>query len=240
MKTKRLWEIDSLRGIAIVMMILYHVLWALNFSGLINFPQINTGLWRIFAYATAFIFIFLVGVSLTLSYSNIKKTHENYLIKYLKRGLFVYSCGLIVTFASYFLYQPNLVYFGILHFIGIGIILAMPFLNLKKMNLIIGSTIIAAGILLYRTATHIPGFILFGTSSTPTLDYFPVLPWFGVILLGIFFGNLLYPDGKRTFKIQDIPFKESLAFLGRYSLIIYFIHAVLIFGAIFIIKQFWL
>ncbi|HAJ33217.1 MAG TPA: hypothetical protein DCK79_07565 [Candidatus Atribacteria bacterium] len=27
-----------------------------------------------------------------------------------------------------------------------------------------------------------------------TVDYFPLLPWVGVVLMGIFFGNLLYPD----------------------------------------------
>ena len=68
MKVKRLWEVDVLRGIAIIMMVIYHILWGLNFAGVISFPQISTGFWRGFAYTTASIFIFLVGVSLTLSY----------------------------------------------------------------------------------------------------------------------------------------------------------------------------
>ena len=71
-QNKRIWEIDALRGIAIMMMILFHVLWGFNFAQIISFPQIHTGFWRGFAYTTATIFIFLVGVSLTLSYSKIK------------------------------------------------------------------------------------------------------------------------------------------------------------------------
>lgn len=237
MKTKRLLEIDALRGIAVVMMIFYHVLWALNNFGLITFPQINTGFWRAFAFTTAGLFIFLVGVSLTLSYSRIRKTKENYVWKYLKRGISVFGYGLVITFVTYLFFREGLVYFGVLQFIGIGIILAIPFLNFMNITFFAGIYLTVLGILLYKTSAIIP---LFGTAGISTFDYFPITPWFGIILVGICFGNYFYPNGKRTFAVPKMPLQGIFAFLGRYSLIIYFIHALIIFGTIFIIKQIWI
>ncbi|NIM47536.1 MAG: DUF1624 domain-containing protein, partial [Candidatus Aenigmarchaeota archaeon] len=64
-----------------------------------------------------------------------------------------------------------------------------------------------------------------------TFDYFPILPWFGITLLGIYFGNLLYKNGKRRFKIKDVSnvsIVKFLTFLGRKSLIIYLVHQPLL------------
>jgi uncharacterized membrane protein len=236
---KRLWEIDALRGIAVVMMIMFHVLWALNYFGFINFPQVNGAFWRGFAFATLAIFVFIVGVSLTLSYSRIRKTKENYVLRYLKRGLSIFGCGMIITLLTYIWYRDIFVYFGVLHLIGIGIILAIPFLKFKKINLAIGTILVILGIVLYQIILNTPMFMILGLKyyGLKTLDYTPLLPWFGVILLGIFFGNTFYPNGKRTFKVPEIPLKEFFALLGRHSLLIYFLHAVLLFGTIFIIQH---
>ncbi|MDD5182381.1 MAG: heparan-alpha-glucosaminide N-acetyltransferase [Candidatus Nanoarchaeia archaeon] len=242
MKTKRIWEIDALRGVAIVMMIAYHTLWGLNLSGLISYTQINTGFWRAFAYTTATIFIFLVGVSLTLSFSRVNKKNHDYVFKYIQRGLAVFGCGAIITALTYLLYPDAFVYFGILHFIGVGIILAIPFLPYKKLNLVLGAVLLALGTAFYNITLNVPWFMLLGFRfwGMSTLDFFPILPWFGVILLGIFVGNAFIPNGRLKLKVPEIPLRNALAFLGRYSLIIYFLHIILIFGAIFIIKQFWL
>jgi uncharacterized membrane protein len=242
MKTKRLWEIDALRGVAITMMVIYHTIWGLNLSGLIVYPQIDTGFWRAFAYTTATLFIFLVGVSLTLSFSRVNKKNHDYVFKYLKRGLTVFGCGIIITVMTYLTYPESFVYFGILHFIGIGIILAIPFLPYKKLNLVLGIIILAIGTIFYNITLNVPWFMLFGFRfwGMNTLDFFPILPWFGVILLGIFFGNTLIPNCKLKLKVPEIPLRNVLAFLGKHSLLIYFLHIILIFGTIFIIKQFWL
>ena len=67
----RFWEIDSLRGFAVTMMVAYHFLYDLNFFGVYDF-NVNSGfLWYV-ARVTAFIFIFLVGLSLKLSYFRVE------------------------------------------------------------------------------------------------------------------------------------------------------------------------
>jgi uncharacterized membrane protein len=64
-----------------------------------------------------------------------------------------------------------------------------------------------------------------------TFDYFPIFPWFGVTLLGIYFGNLFYENGKRQFTIKDMSNNsiiKFLTFLGRNSLFIYLGHQPLL------------
>jgi uncharacterized membrane protein len=60
-----------------------------------------------------------------------------------------------------------------------------------------------------------------------SVDYAPIFPWFGVILFGMFLGNVLYPNGKRRLKISDLSdpsIVKFFSFLGRNSLLIYLIH----------------
>jgi uncharacterized membrane protein len=65
------------------------------------------------------------------------------------------------------------------------------------------------------------------------VDYYPVLPWFGLALLGIFTGYSLYPQGVRRFSLPDgsaFPPFQALRFLGRHSLLIYVIHQPILIG----------
>ncbi|MDP9480877.1 MAG: DUF1624 domain-containing protein, partial [Actinomycetota bacterium] len=57
-------------------------------------------------------------------------------------------------------------------------------------------------------------------------DYRPLLPWFGVVLTGLGFGNLVYGDGKRPEALpQESPtLARPLLPLGRNSLLIYLVH----------------
>ena len=228
---KRFWEIDFLRGLAILMMIVFHLLYDLTYFGGCDL-NLHSGFWTYFAHATATIFIFLVGVSLTLSFSRTKRmqnTRQKVYVKYLKRGLTIFSWGLIVTILTWIFLREGFVLFGILHLIGISIVLSYPFLKLRYWNLLLGIVIISLGIYL-KNFTF--GFLwLVWLGFTPdyfyTVDYFPIIPWFGMILIGVFFGNLLYPYYTRKFNIWDLSnlnFIGLFCLLGRHSLIIYLIH----------------
>jgi len=223
MKT-RFWEIDSLRGIAILMMIIFHFLYDLNVFGNYNF-NLYSGFWWLFARITAAIFILLVGISLTLSYSRTKAPFT----KYLKRGIKIFSWGLLITLATWLFLRNGFIIFGVLHFIGIAIIIAYPLIRLRIKNLILGIFIIFIGIYLSSFAFNFSYLLWLGfvPYNFYTFDYFPILPWFGVILIGIFLGNKLYPNAKRAFSIIDLSkFRviKLLSFLGRHSLFIYLLH----------------
>jgi len=227
---KRFWEIDFLRGLAIIMMIIYHFLYDLNYFGNYNF-DLSSGFWLYFARTTATIFILLVGISLTLSFSRtkIQKPKINLYLKYLKRGLKIFSWGLIVTLMTWIFLREEFVIFGILHFIGISIILAYPFLKLRYWNLLIGIICIVFGMYLKNFTFDFSWLMWLGLRPhyLYTVDYFPIFPWFGIILIGLFFGNLLYPHYKRKFKLSnfsDFSFTKLFCFLGKHSLLIYLVH----------------
>ncbi len=225
---KRFWEIDALRGIAIVMMIVFHLLFDLAYFGKSG-VSVSSGFWLVFARITATIFIFLVGVSLTLSYSRAKKRGTLRFRKYLFRGLQIFAWGLVITAVTMIFIGQGSIFFGILHFIGISIIVAYLFIRFRLLNLVLGILLIIFGNWIKEFTFDFPWLMWLGLqpANLYSFDYFPMLPWFGVVLLGIFFGNTLYKDHKRRFKLKNMSKKPAiswLSYLGRKSLIIYLVH----------------
>jgi len=234
----RFWEIDSLRGIAVIMMIIFHLLFDLAFFTRFNF-NVDSGFWLFFARATASIFIFLVGVSLTISYSRAEKQGKSRFSKYLKRGLKIFSWGLAITLITWIFFRQEFIIFGVLHFIGLSIIFAYPFIKYKWRNLVAGVFIIALGIYLSKITFSFSWLMWLGfvPKYLYTLDYFPLLPWFGVILIGLFAGNILYRKNSRAFKIADLSKNyaaRAFGWLGRHSLFIYLLHQPVLMGVIYI------
>lgn len=237
----RFWELDFIRGLAVVMMVLYHFLYDLDYFG--GYPlNVRSGLWLYFAEATAAIFIVLVGLSLTLSSSRARRrgASEKLYLRFFKRGLKIFSLGLVITLATYLLIGRGFIIFGVLHFIGVSIVLAYPFLRLRAFNLFAGSIIVLLGIYLQSLTFNFPWLLWLGFAPENfyTLDYFPILPWFGLVLIGIFLGNRLYQDGKRGLWLPDLScyfMVEPLCILGRNSLMVYLVHQPVIVVALFLV-----
>ncbi len=234
---KRFWEVDSLRGLAIVMMVVFHFIFDLNYFGIYSFNIYSGFLWW-FARITASMFIFVVGVSLSLSYtrttlSKYYLTEKKLFLKYLKRGLKIFSYGLLITAATWIFIGDGFIVFGILHFIGIAIILEYVFIKRKYLNLFVGMLFIAAGIFLMGFRFDFYGLLWLGfiPNNFYAVDYFPLLPWLGIVSLGIFLGNTLYEKYVRQFKLPDLSnnlIVKISSFLGKHSLLIYLIHQPII------------
>jgi len=238
MSLKRIWEIDALRGIAIVSMVIFHTVWALNFFDVIKI-DLKTSSWIMFQLFIGITFLLIVGISLTLSYARIKNKKVNVGNKYLMRGLKLLGIAMLVTLATHIAISSGTVFFGVLHLIAVSIIISVPFLNKRITNLVLGIFAVLLGILFSTVTVSSPflvwlGFRLLGFY---TIDYYPVFPWFGIVLIGMYLGNTFYPGGERTIKIFKNKPKWSniLSWLGRHSLKIYFFHAVVIYFSIKII-----
>ena len=229
MPGERYWEIDLARGVAVVTMIVFHSAFDLDFFGVLPL-DVSGGFLRMLAYLTASTFIFLVGLSFTISYARASRRldRRGLALKYVRRGLTVFGYGLVITAVTW-LFLPNVfIVFGILHFIGIAIVLAPLFVRFDAEKLIIAS--IACLIAGYATSLITGPWPLLWLGIRPasfmSLDYVPLLPWIGLVLVGMACGHLLYPDGKRGYSIpvMEPAFARPLEFLGRHSLVIYFLH----------------
>lgn len=215
----RFWEIDLLRTIAIAMMITFHTLYLLNYFD-IQQIGVHYGFWRWFARVTAGTFIFVAGLSLTITHSRAKTTSD-----FMRRGLWIFTWGMGITLITLLISRTDYVRFGILHFFGITFILAPFFLRFRYLNLVLGSTLLAIGIYLWSASFDFPWLLWMGLrpDGFRTMDYFPLLPWFGLFLVGMFCGPLLYPQGNRRFSIHEFrsPVMSALTYPGRHPLVIY-------------------
>ncbi|MDK2973961.1 MAG: hypothetical protein PWP08_332 [Methanofollis sp.] len=225
---RRFREIDFLRGVAIVMMILYHVLFDLTFFGVAAI-DVSGGFWRVFALATASMFIALAGLSLPISYARRKdrETGRALWLDYARRGGKIFGFGLLATLATWIFIGDGFIVFGILHLLGTAIILAPLFLRFGRWNLVVGAGIVLAALPLNRI---VGPYWLVPLGIHPavfySVDYVPLIPWLGVALIGMGVGFLLYPDGKRRFVLPALnpAGSEFVCAMGRNSLLIYLVH----------------
>ena len=65
--SERFWEIDFLRGVAIIMMIIFHILYDINYFDLYDI-NLNSLYLIVFNYSIGTIFLLLVGISLRKIY----------------------------------------------------------------------------------------------------------------------------------------------------------------------------
>lgn len=233
----RLWEVDALRGFDIILMIIYHLIWDLVYFGVYQ-ANLLSGSWQLFPRGIATIFIFVMGLSLTLSDTRERQRRGQPpgFKKYLLRGGKIFGLGLIITLLTYFFIGRGFVIFGILHLLGASIILASPFLRLNRwVSLVAGVLVLVAGVLVDRVVVTYPWLIWLGVKQAGVymVDYYPILPWYGLALLGIFAGYTFYPEGTRRFTLPDLsgwPPIRGLRFLGRHSLLIYVLHQPILIG----------
>ena len=237
----RFWEVDMCRGLAIVLMVAFHIAFDLEHFRLYSF-SIDSYFWFYLARLAASIFILLVGLSLALSHSRASRSglEKVFLKKIIIRGLKIFSLGLLITFVTYILIGPGFIIFGILHFIGIAIILSYPFLRLGFLNMVTAFFIIVVGFYFQAETVDFPWLLWLGLTPHDfyTLDFFPLIPWFGLVLIGIYLGTLLYEGHERRFILPNwsglLPIKV-LEVLGKNSLLIYFIHQPIIIAFLFLI-----
>lgn len=226
-KTHRIWELDFLRGLALIMMIYFHVIY--DMKDIFGYDVVyDTGINRWIGRISAIMFIFISGISSTLSRSN------------LKRGIKVLSAGLAISLVTY-IYDPGfIVKFGILHFLGVSMLLYPLFRKIHPVALLLaGTAVILAGNAVSQVNAANDYFFVFGLTSSNffSSDYYPVLPWLGVFLYGVAAGKTLYSSGKSLFKFT---LKDNIiSRAGRNTLIIYLIHQPVIIAILTIIKRFY-
>lgn len=240
---QRYVELDILRTLAIVMMVIYHLAYDLESYYGWHLGVFEYWEWSLLQRSTASLFLLLVGVSFAISWNRhaIARADRSFLHrygKYLKRGLGVIACGMLVSAATYWFEPETYVRFGILHLIGAGIILLPFFAWLREWNVVTGAIIVGFQSVILEwlsTAGRRPALVPFGIVSPDffSVDYFPLIPWFGIVLIGYAIGYHIYVRRKPPlFSILILSLTKDqfsiLTWPGRHALLIYLIHQPLI------------
>ena len=250
-RSDHFWEIDALRGVAIVMMVTFHFVYDLYAFGISN-TLFEHRFWHYFQRTTASLFIGLVGISLAVSFARTARRYTDrgqpvpgLGRKYLARGGRIFAWGVLISTVTYFALGPDAyIQFGILHFIGVSVILAAPFLMGKNLGnswviLAVGATLLLLGPIVTGGQVDFPWLLWLGfvPAGYQAVDYFPLIPWFGLVLVGVFVGRTLYADNRRRLPLPDLsgflPIR-SLQWLGQRSMPIYLLHQIILY-ALFVV-----
>ncbi len=230
---RRLVIVDVMRGVAIALMVIYHFCFDLAYFGYAGFDFYQDAFWLNFRTLILSLFLFLVGVSLVLSTQrgvNVRR--------FVARLLRIVGAALLVSVATWWMFDNRFVFFGVLHFIALASVLGLLFVRKPVIALVLGIALLVIGNTVQYPGFDQPGLRWIGlmTHKPATEDYVPLFPWFGVVLAGIFAGHVLLRE-RRLERLDSIMPSGTapvrlLAFSGRHSLLIYLLHQPVLFGAL--------
>jgi len=234
-KKQRIWELDALRGAALLGMIVIHFVYDLvELTGLLSWQE--PAWYGFIKNNCGGVFLVISGVSVTLGSHCVR------------RGIQVLAGGLLctaVTAGMYFLGLSDgsiIIWFGVLHCLGVCMLLWAVLGKLPDWSLLgLGVGLTALGLIMQRHCVNVH-WSLIPLGLTPdwfvSSDYFPVLPHLGYFLLGAVLGRRLYPEKRSRFPWVD-PNREPVRLLcrmGRNSLAIYLLHQPALMAVVFLIQ----
>lgn len=239
---KRYNLIDALRGFALVNMIAFHFCYDIFMIYGLNTKWASAPLVIAWERFICISFILISGVCLHFS-------NHPY-----RRGIIINLCGFLITVVTFFAMPEQAVWFGVLNLIGTSMLITAALRGLfDKINPFLGSVL---SLLCFAVFYGVPeryigffniklfdlpdffyqfkyvAFIGFPDSGFRSSDYFPVITWFFVYILGYFLWRIIKQYGKENIFRQRVYF---LDFLGRHSLLIYLLHQPLLMGICFLI-----
>lgn len=234
MEHRRYQVLDTIRGCALVSMLLYHASWDMVYMFGANWPWYHGFAAYVWQQSICWTFILLSGYCWALG------RHQ------LRRGLTVFFCGALITAVTWLFMRSNLVYCGVLTLLGASSLLLIPlapalervpaqagaagsfllFLLTRDVNAgylgFEGLRFAALPARLYRN--HLTALLGFPPADFFSTDYFSLLPWFFLFLTGWFLFRLR-PEEVR--EIRPVPLVTAM---GRRSLLIYMLHQPVIYA----------
>jgi uncharacterized membrane protein len=236
MSQGRWWALDAARGLAVLAMVVFHVIWDLAHFGYApaNLPW--SAPVKIFGHSIAFAFLFIAGVALVLANRDSMRWPA-----FWRRFALIAAAAALVTAGTYALFPTSYVFFGILHCIAVASLIAVPFLFAPwPAAFACGAFFLLGGEFFASSAFNADWLQWIGlsTSEPMTQDWRPLFPWAGALLLGVAGGKLALPlygerlgvSGQGANPPPTHARREWLPFLGRHSLLIYLVHQPALFA----------
>ncbi|TQS73041.1 DUF1624 domain-containing protein [Rhodobacteraceae bacterium] len=227
--SRRLLWPDLARTIALLAMASFH--FGIDLQ-MLSIVQVLPAWWPDYARAIAGSFLFLVGISLWLANAGRIRWPAN-----LKRLAMIVAGAAAVTGVTYLAMPGYYVYFGILHSIAIASVLGLAFLRLPAIaTMALGLLALMMPFLFATPLMNAPWLWWVGLSTQwgSAMDFVPVFPWFGMVLLGLGCAKLADRFGLLR---QDLPktgWLHAVSWPGRHSLAVYLIHQPVIYGLLWL------
>lgn len=226
----RVYMLDGIRGFAIICMVIYHAMFMLKNEFGVNVPIFFESWFDIIRDVFAAAFVLISGIMCRYSRDNVR------------RGAKCFILGMLITFVVP-LFSGSEVNFGILHLLGISMMLYGLFENvLEKIPPFVGSIVFALAAAFTWNAEY--GFIGFGgirwdfpekahnvgvlyplgivPNGFYSADYFPIMPWFFIFLCGSYIGYW-FKNGSMP-QMFYRPHVKWLEAVGRATIWVYIIH----------------
>lgn len=232
MKNKRYELLDSIRGVALLNMIIYHGIWDLVYLFGFDWKWYRSEGAYIWQQGICWVFIFLSGFCWALGKQQ------------LKRGIQVCFAGILISIATLLFMPENRVMFGILTMLGSCMLLWVPldkilkkimpgagaigsmFLFLAVKNINMGYIGFEGWIFLKLPESWyqnlVTAYLGFPSGAFQSTDYFSLFPW--VFLFGAGYFLYRYVEEKNMLKLLEKERLPLAKVLGRHSLWIYMIH----------------
>ena len=218
---RRIEALDLWRSACVFAMIAYHTVCDLALLGAV--PEEAAGTLPALAarYFAAVGFILISGICARLSRGCAR------------RGFTVLCAGLLVSAATAVIGLP--VKFGILQLLGCSMLLygaARERLDGLRGAAWLWAALLAAGARVCADVrVGVPFLYPLGlrTEGFYSADYYPLVPWLFLFLLGTRMGGYIIKNGDKPPLTAHFP--PALTFAGRHSLVIYLLHQPLIYGA---------
>ena len=232
---KRIWELDALRGLCILGMVVVHFMYDL------------VELYRLIEWEAPPLFTFVQswGGVLFLLISGISVTLGS---RCVRRGLIVFGCGLVVSGVTYGMYRFGfdkslIIYFGVLHCLGVCMLLWPLFRKIPHWGLaLVGIGLVFLGFYVRELPWVESRYLMpFGIpwKGFASSDYFPLLPYFGFFLLGSALGKSVYRNKETLLpKVNaNNPIIRFFSVCGKHSLWIYLLHQPILSGIFYLITM---
>ncbi len=232
-KKPRFALVDAVRGLAIIGVVIYHIVWDLRYFRFTSTDPVFDMLWLAFAKVLVASFLILAGMSLVLAHH--EKTHW---AAFWKRFGVLAVAALVVSIGTYVAFSDGFVYFGILHALAVFSLIGVFFVRAPIWIVVALAVIFLGGMFVYQSDAFNVKYLTwigFWTVEPYTQDLVPMFPGLGFVFSGIVLMRVIlaWDAGMQalSWQVQNWWF-DGLVKAGRWSLLIYLIHQPILFAII--------